>query len=344
MSEIAGVGRHVLDVAHAGIPGWELRFLLPHGPLHDELSAKGLTAGLEFGTQAGVRRSAKAVAQAARAQRADVIHSHLAWADLVAAVPRLGGSIRISTEHGIAGDRATYANGRADGAVTALAHIARMRRTRGIIGVSEATAQAVRDRWRPTQRTDVRVVRNGIDRLDPSAIALGVPGRAVVGYLGRFAPEKRVDLLVRAFAELAGRDQQAMLALAGSGETEPMLRRLVSQLGLTERVRFDGWVNSAQWLGGVDVLCLPSVWENCSYAILEGLARGVGVVAAPVGGNPELLPRGALADPTDGGSFANAIAAQLNDCSKRPGLPNFVPSVPVMTLQIAAAYADWALN
>jgi len=161
---------------------------------------------------------------------------------------------------------------------------------------------------------------------------------SVVGYLGRFSPEKRVDLLVRAFAVLATDHPESTLALAGSGDGESELRTLATELGVANRVRFDGWVDSAQWLGGIDVLCLPSVWENCSYALLEALAAGIGVVAAPVGGNPELLPDSALADPDNPAAFAAAIAAQLTDPAARPTLASTIPTVAGMAGQVALVY------
>ena len=49
-----------------------------------------------------------------------------------------------------------------------------------------------------------------------------------------------------------------------------------------------------------DVLAMLSVWENCSYSLLDAAARGLGVVASDVGGNPEILPAQlARATPTD---------------------------------------------
>jgi glycosyltransferase involved in cell wall biosynthesis len=245
---------------------------------------------------------------------------------------------RVSTEHGISGHRETYATGRLDGHAMTLAHRGRLRRTRGLICVSRATEGVVRARWRPPLRLDVRVQPNGIDR-PATPVARGAGH--TVGFLGRFAPEKRVDLLIRAFGVLAAADGAAVLSLAGEGAGEPALRGLVHELGLDDRVRFDGWVDGAAWLPGIDVLALPSVWENCSYALLQALAAGAGVVAAPVGGNPELLPRDALADPTDPAAFAAALARQLREPSQRPALPDRVPTVADMTSAIAGAYAAW---
>jgi len=95
-----------------------------------------------------------------------------------------------------------------------------------------------------------------------------------------------------------------------------------------DRVRFDGWVDSAQWRGGIDVLCLPSVWENCSYALLEAL--GVG--------EPRTAARVALADPSDPKTFAAAIAAEVAEPRTRPSMPPKVPTVAEMAQQVAEVY------
>lgn len=340
VGELAGVGRHVLDVADVGIPGWDVRFLLPNGPLKDELASRNSVVELPFGPGVGLAHSIRSVGLAARRGGFRVVHSHLAWADLMAAAARVRPAIRVSTEHGIAGHSRIYARNRLDAAAMKWAHTARMRRTRGIICVSEATAQVVRDRWKPSSRTDVVVIRNGMDRVE---LAEGRPRSpvATVGYLGRFAPEKRVDLLVRAFSKLADSDSKVVLRLAGAGEGEQQLKALATSLGLGDRVLFDGWVDADRWLGKIDVLAIPSVWENCSYAILQTLAKGVPVVAAPVGGNPELLPATCLASPLDPEAFASALAAQLSDGTDPIRLPDIVPTRQQMCEQMASAYDAW---
>lgn len=346
VGEMAGVGRHVMDVARVGIPGWEVRFLVPEGPLREELRGQHQHfVDLPFGPgpDAGLKTSMRSVSQAVRATGASIVHSHLAWADMVTTGTRIGSAIRISTEHGIAGDASTYARNRLDATAMNIAHTIRLRRTRGVICVSKATALEVKKRWHPSKRTKLVVNLNGIDRIENAGLAPAPPGRSAangqaIGYLGRFAPEKRLDLLIRAFALLAKHHPKAVLRLAGAGETETQQRALVDRLNISNQVQFDGWVDSPTWLQKVDMLCLPSVWENCSYSILEALNLGLGVVAAPVGGNPELLPPTCLADPLDPVAFAEAIALQLAAPELRPRLPATVPTVAEMTRSIAGTY------
>ena len=87
-----------------------------------------------------------------------------------------------------------------------------------------------------------------------------------------------------------------------------------------------------------DVLAMLSVWENCSYALLDGLVHGIGVVAAPVGGNPEMLPDRCLVDPADDEATAAALVEQGRVIDARPG-PAGWPTVADMAAAIGEVYA-----
>jgi glycosyltransferase involved in cell wall biosynthesis len=232
-----------------------------------------------------------------------------------------------------------------------------MQRMAATICVSQATAEVVRQRWHPPMRMPLVVIPNGVDRAegflgqvgDVSAVrgaertteADGEARRPLtVGFLGRFEHEKRPDLLLAAMAHVRTEVPEARMSMAGEGSMRGELVTQALALGLADAVQFPGWVDSASWLEGVDVLAVTSVWENCSYAILEALANGVGVVASPVGGNPELLPVGAMADPADPEAFAAALTAQLRDPQKRPALPEGYPTIEVMAQRTGVVYAQ----
>lgn len=67
-------------------------------------------------------------------------------------------------------------------------------------------------------------------------------------YVGRFAPAKKVDLLVRAFAKAAASSPEMRLRLIGGGATEPELRQLAQDLGVSDRVDFSGWIDELEAL------------------------------------------------------------------------------------------------
>ncbi len=116
----------------------------------------------------------------------------------------------------------------------------------------------------------------------------------VVVYVGRLSREKRVELLLEAFARVVRERPVARLLIAGEGpEREPLCQRVAS-LGLSN-VRFLGMLTRdgvRALLSCADVFVLPSLFEGFPNAVLEALSCGVPVVAADVGGVREILTGG----------------------------------------------------
>lgn len=338
VGEVAGVGRHVLDVAEVGVSGHRLVVLLPPGPLAERLRAAGAAVvTAPVGPEHGIRESVAAVRHAVGALRPAVTHSHLSWADVVAAVATVGSpTALVTTEHGIAVDDLVYHGTVWRARLKALAHTARLRRADAVIAVAESTAGSVRAKWHPARSTPVHVIRNGVDPLPARPVR--DPGLHVVS-MARLAPEKRVDHLLRAFAVLRVEHPDARLTVAGSGPEEAALHGLAADLGIRSTTDFVGHVDPAPLLDVADVLVQLSVWENCSYSLLDALVHGVGAVATPVGGNPEILPAGAMAAHDDHVGVARLVAAQGLDPGTRPTLPHGWPDRAAMCAGIAEVYA-----
>jgi glycogen(starch) synthase len=112
----------------------------------------------------------------------------------------------------------------------------------------------------------------------------------------------------------------------------------VTRLGLGDAVSLPGFVDPEPAMAEHDVLAMLSVWENCSYALLDAASRGMGVVASDVGGNPEILPPASLADTDDPTAVAAALARQGLDLSARPSLREW-PTIADMCTGITATYA-----
>jgi glycosyltransferase involved in cell wall biosynthesis len=110
----------------------------------------------------------------------------------------------------------------------------------------------------------------------------------VVGYVGRLAYVKGVDLLADAFKDVQKRIQSARLLIIGTGEEEVKLRsRLALDLG-KGIVHFEPDVpheSLAEWYRAMDLFVMPSRYENLSNAVLEALACGVPFLGSDVGGN-----------------------------------------------------------
>jgi glycosyltransferase involved in cell wall biosynthesis len=109
----------------------------------------------------------------------------------------------------------------------------------------------------------------------------------VVGWVGRLVAVKRVDILLRAAADLVEMDEAASLSvvLVGDGVLRTELEGLARQLGLSDIVRFVGFSrNVGAQLEAMDVFVLPSRGEGLPYAVGEALAAGVPVVVLSDGG------------------------------------------------------------
>ncbi|MCW2738236.1 glycosyltransferase [Nocardioides sp.] len=335
VSDLAGVARHVLDVARAGIPGWRLVVLTPPGDLPARLRELGadVVEG-PFGPDHGLRASVTTLRDVVRREQPAVVHSHLAYADIVVALAAGRGPRLVTTEHGIARDDVVYHRSDAKTRLMAAAHTARLRRFDAAIAVSRATADAMREKWHP--RRQVVVVPNGVD-VDPAA-APSAAGLRILS-LARLSPEKRLPALVDGFAKLHHSHPEARLTLAGKGPEEGALRAQVARLGLADTVALPGFVDPDRAMAEHDVLAMLSVWENCSYALLDAAGRGMGVVASDVGGNPEILPSTSLVDAEDARAVAAALSAQGLDPAARSGLTRW-PSVADMCARIAQTYAS----
>lgn len=341
VSDIGGVARHTLDAVGAGIPGWRTTVLCPEGPLADILRERGqpvLTGA--FGPAAGLSASLSTLRHTVDALRPTVVHTHLAYADIVAAMvlgptlARRGGRPRlISTEHGIAPDDSVYHGTSTKSAVMARVHQARTLAFDELIAVCESTRDVMLAKWHP--HAPITVVLNGVDRPQPAPTPQ--PGLRIAS-ISRLAPEKGLDRLLDAFAALVTENPATRLTIAGQGPLDADLRAQAARLGIAQQVDFPGFANATELLARSDVVVQLSVWENCSYTLLDACAAGLGVVATPVGGNPEIIGPDHLARSTDTARIARLVMRQALDVSARPGLPVSWPTVSTMTSRIAAAY------
>ena len=334
VSDLAGVARHVLDVARAGLPGWRLAVLAPPGPLPDRLRDLGAEVHEgPFGPDHGLRASVTTLRRVVRRVRPAVVHSHLAYADIVVGLAAGRGPRLVTTEHGIARDDVVYHRSGTRTRAMAAVHTARLRRFDAAIAVSRATADAMADKWHP--RIPVTVIPNGVEPLAPRPPR--APGLRILS-LARLAPEKRLPALLDAFAVLRGDHPEARLTLAGTGPEEAALRAHAHRLCLGDAVSMPGFVDPEPAMAEHDVLAMLSVWENCSYALLDAACRGMGVVASDVGGNPEVLPPVSLVHADDTTAVAAALARQGLDLSSRPSLRDW-PTLADMCTRITATYA-----
>ncbi|HEX9444687.1 MAG TPA: glycosyltransferase [Candidatus Binatia bacterium] len=176
----------------------------------------------------------------------------------------------------------------------------------------------------------VEVIPNGIELGEfDHAMERGEARRAlglaeedlVVGLVGRLHRLKGIDLLIEAVPLARARAPRIKVVLLGSGPEEEPLRRLAEARGVTEAVLFAGYRSDARRLmPAFDALVLPSRDESQSIALLEAMACRKAVVAARVGGVPEVVVDGVtgiLFPAENVPALAEALVALLNDPQKR---------------------------
>lgn len=136
------------------------------------------------------------------------------------------------------------------------------------------------------------------------------PQATLVAFFGKFIPQKRVDLLLRAFRRAT--PPNAVLLLVGDGPLAPVLRSLA---GDSPVVRFVPFLNQSQMpaaLAAADLLALPSDSETWGLVVNEAMASGLpALVSDRVGCREDLVEEGAT-----GWSFPagdeDALAAALS--------------------------------
>jgi glycosyltransferase involved in cell wall biosynthesis len=142
-------------------------------------------------------------------------------------------------------------------------------------------------------------------------------GRKRLVYLGRWHPNKGVDLLLAALKRLSDPTwlQIADVHIAGGGPLEAEVRLGVAELRACGRpVRQSGFLaarDAAAALAEADALLLPSRIESIPVVFSDAMKAGLPVVAMPVGDLPRLLgdgSAGVLARSVDADAFAAAVA------------------------------------
>ncbi len=144
-------------------------------------------------------------------------------------------------------------------------------------------------------------------------------------YVGRLSPEKGVDVLLQAFAYVAGENKQVHLHVIGGGDLQGMTEK-ARGLGINGRVTFHGGLPHSVlpgWYRGAMLSAMPSRADAQPLTVLEAMASRCPVVASCVGGIPEMVKEGEsglLVRPDSPLELAAAIVRVLGDQSLRERL------------------------
>lgn len=168
----------------------------------------------------------------------------------------------------------------------------------------------------------------------------------LVASVARLDPQKDPLALIRAFHSGLGEEPDCHLLLAGRGSLEAEARRLAEELGLGSRIHFLGTVMDVPaMLAASDLFALSSRWEGSPLAVMEAMAAGLPVVAAAVGGVPELVEHevtGLLIPPGEVSRAAEALRALARDpeMRRRLGAAGRQKAVQFSDEKMIAAYGE----
>ena len=258
-------------------------------------------------------------------ERPDVVHTNVfhkspqVWNRLAATGIPLVHSLR---EYKLLCDRNMFSDGADCGAtpcascrIASSAAREASSRIHGVVGISAFTLDR---HLRAGFFRDVavrRVIPNSVEPGRPSAshAALEPSAPRRFGYLGRLHPSKGVALLADAMA--AVEPGTVSLELAGEMQDPDIAARLEA-LGRIQDVRYHGFVPADAFLAGIDVLVVPSIWqEPFGRVAIEALAHGVPIIASRRGGLADTVEPGRtgwLFDPERPFELVRAIEAARN--------------------------------
>lgn len=165
----------------------------------------------------------------------------------------------------------------------------------------------------------ITVIYNPIRETRQAYVEPPSGGAAKILFMGRLGQRKGTYDLLEAVRRLA--DEEFVLDLYGDGENEKV-KGLVKGYGLEKHIKVHGWVPHSEVTGiydSSDVLVLPSYSEGLPMSVIEGMGRGLPIIASDVGGIPEALEdgdNGFVVRPGDVDKLAERLKSLITD----PGL------------------------
>lgn len=346
---ISGSEAHLLQLLpDLRARGWDVRFLMLHEDepgaweFAEELRARGVPLD-DVRLRGDVDPIAFVeVGAYLRRTRPRIIHTHLVHADVYG---QLAGSIarvpfRLSTKHGFNEFREGRWFGLADRSVGSLAHVH--------IAISKGLARYLAEA-EGFEEERFEIVHYGIAPSGPATPFEGSEPRLLC--VGRLIPIKGHLVLLRALAQARAKVRGLTLDVAGRGPLAPALEAYARELGVTDAVRFLGFVSPVQRaLEESAIVVVPSLGEGFGMVALEAMERARPVIASAVGGLPEIVAdgeTGLVVPPADAEALADAMvvlggdlgrAASMGAAGRERALTEFTPERCV--LRIEALYAS----
>ena len=139
----------------------------------------------------------------------------------------------------------------------------------------------------------------------------------VIGFVGRFAPEKNLFSLLSVFSKILQTSHKVKLLLVGTGPLESEMKNYVYKMNMGDHVIFCGVRDDInKILSSFDIFILPSLTEGMSVALLESMAIGCAIICSRIPTNVEIISdrkEGILIDPHNINQIEKAIMELIED-------------------------------
>ena len=160
---------------------------------------------------------------------------------------------------------------------------------------------------------DVNVLKN----------KFGINDKTLV-YAGRFAPEKNIDIIIKAVALVKKKIPDITLAMAGHGVSLEAIKKLTQELGIQKNVKFLGVLSQfdlADLYRASEIFTITSTSETQSMTLIQAMACGLPVIGVRARALPEYIENnGVLIEPGDHKGLSEKIVELLENQSLRAEL------------------------
>lgn len=173
-----------------------------------------------------------------------------------------------------------------------------IKNTDAVICVSKLVRDLQTEGLSEKEKNKFHLVYNGIDleKFNKYSELHKACDEFVIGYAGRLAPNKGIDILINSFALLHNEYQNTRLKIVGADEDAYLkeINKLVNQLGLDKVVEYGGVEKDMEkFYKSLDVFVLPSVVREAFGLVLcEAMYCGVPVITTNSGAQEEIIENG----------------------------------------------------
>lgn len=174
--------------------------------------------------------------------------------------------------------------------------------------------------------------------------SLGLSGKQVILYVGRFTENKGLLVLLEAFKQLALQNPNAALLFVGSGVLKQGLINRAAAYGLGDRVVFAAPVENLElprYYSIADVFVLPTYYDTFGVVVNEAMASGLPIVTTFAAGSAQDLIRqgvnGSIVEPGNPKALADALHDVLKDDERRAEMGRqSIRIISTWTIDVAA--------